>query len=108
MNNNARIFVSLIIATAFFLILFNRVLPQPADTLYVNAVVHTMDKENTVASAFAVRGDRLVGVGDREELEERFDARQVVDLDGKPVYPGLIDAHGHVFAADDARPGIAE
>ena len=98
MNDNARIFLSLIVAAAFFLILFNRVLPQPADTLYVNAVVHTMDEENTVANAFAVRGDRLVGVGDREQLEERFDPKEIVDLDGKPVYPGLIDAHGHVFS----------
>lgn len=98
MNDNYRIFLSLIVAVAFFLILFNRVLPQPADTLYVNAVVHTMDSDNTVANSFAVRGDRLAGVGTREELESRFNARQVVDLGGKAVYPGFIDAHGHVFS----------
>lgn len=103
MNDQWRIFFSFLVVIAFFLVLFNRTLPQPADTLYVNGVIYTMDDENTVANAMAVRGDRIVGIGDEENLAARFEPRAVVDLGGKAVFPGFIDAHAHFMSLGVSR-----
>ena len=50
----------------------------------VNVFTHEI-----VATAVAIHGDRIVGLGERP-------AREVIDLDGAYVCPGLIDAHVHV------------
>jgi adenine deaminase len=42
-----------------------------------------------VETSIALRGDRIVGLGD-------LPAREVIDLDGRYVCPGLIDAHVHI------------
>jgi len=54
----------------------------------------------TAAGAMAVRGDRILAVGSRAEVE-RFAGPQTehVDLAGKTVLPGLVDSHVHASAA---------
>ncbi|HEX9615341.1 MAG TPA: amidohydrolase, partial [Bacteroidota bacterium] len=103
MRDSIRIFLSFAVVVAFFVVLFNRTLPRPADTLYVNGTVYTMDEENTIAEAMAVLGGRIAGVGNRLDLEERFVPRDVVDLEGKAVFPGFIDAHAHLMSLGIAR-----
>jgi predicted amidohydrolase YtcJ len=80
-----------LLVTAYLLLRTDR-----AEVLYVNAVVTTLDPSQPVASAIAVRGDRIVAVGDDRELRARLSAERIVDLGGASVLPGLIDAHGHV------------
>ncbi|MGI5157343.1 amidohydrolase [Microbispora sp. CA-102843] len=64
---------------------------------FVNGVVLTMDDRRAVASALAVDGDRIVLVGsDDEVLATRRTGSQVIDLGGRTVVPGMIDAHTHV------------
>ncbi len=67
---------------------------QPADLLLVNAKVITVDAKDTIADAVAVRGNRIVAVGDVSKL--RGPSTKVVDLAGKTLLPGFIDAHSHV------------
>ncbi len=69
---------------------------DPAEVVYVNGVVYTVDEEQPRAGAFAVRGDRFVGVGSRESLGHLIgpDTR-IEDLNGQLVLPGLIDDHIH-------------
>ncbi|MBI4418047.1 MAG: amidohydrolase [Ignavibacteriales bacterium] len=83
--------------------MFKRTLPISADTLYVNARIYTMDSDNRVAEAMAVKGDRIVAVGSRSQLEERVRWKQTVDLEGRPVFPGFIDAHAHIMSLGIAR-----
>ncbi|MFQ5828748.1 MAG: amidohydrolase [Candidatus Methylomirabilia bacterium] len=55
-----------------------------------------MDPQGRIASALAVSGDRIVAVGSRAEIEARTDDRtRVVDLAGRSLIPGLMDAHMH-------------
>lgn len=103
MSDNIRILLSFLILAAFFLLLYNRIIPQTADTLYVNATIYTMDGNNSVAEALAVRGDKIVMVGSRAEAHDRVKARREVDLEGLAVFPGLIDAHAHVISLGIAR-----
>jgi predicted amidohydrolase YtcJ len=67
-----------------------------ADVAYVNADIYTMDPAHPRASALALRGDVIVAVGDRSELPIGAGTR-VVDLGGKTITPGLVDAHCHLY-----------
>jgi len=103
MSDHIRILLSFLTLGAFFLLVYDRIIPRSADTLYINGLIYTMDDENSVAEAVAVRGERFIGVGSRIELEKRVKAKRVVDLEGRAVFPGFIDAHGHVTSLGIAR-----
>ena len=70
-------------------------LPE-ADILFLNGKIITVDKNFTIANALAIRGEKIIAVGSNQEVERhRGEQTQVIDLDGKTVIPGLIDAHAH-------------
>jgi predicted amidohydrolase YtcJ len=67
------------------------------DTIYSNANIYTMDPGRQRAEALAVRGSRILGAGSIQEMRQWTGTEtKVVDLGGRTVLPGLIDAHGHV------------
>jgi len=66
-----------------------------ADLLIKNAQVYTVDNNFSTASAFAVKGGKILAIGTTDDLEKQYNAREVVDAGGKAVYPGFIDAHAH-------------
>jgi imidazolonepropionase len=51
--------------------------------------------------AVAVAGGRFAAVGPREEVLPGVEAAEVVDLGGRAVLPGLVDAHTHPLWAGD-------
>ncbi|MEX2110911.1 MAG: amidohydrolase [Gemmatimonadaceae bacterium] len=71
---------------------------RPADLVLTNGRIYTVDVTMPVASALAVRGDRVVFVGsDVEARALTGPATRVVDLGGNTVIPGIIDAHAHLL-----------
>lgn len=64
------------------------------DVLLRNARIYTVDEDRPWAQALAVRDGRIAWVGDDENAPT--DAQEVIDLDGRLVLPGLIDAHNHL------------
>ena len=65
-------------------------------TVYTNARVYTMDADQPWASAFTVDGDRFSFVGSAADATLHAGSKAtVVDLGGRVVLPGLIDAHAH-------------
>ena len=74
-----------------------------ADLVLVGGRVITLDAENRVAEAVAVRGERVVAVGTAAEIEALTGPEtRRIDLDGRAVTPGLMDAHVH-FASGGAN-----
>jgi predicted amidohydrolase YtcJ len=73
---------------------------QPADLILTNGIVHTFADSagpQGLATAIAVVGDRIVYVGDDAGAAVwRGQDTRTVDLAGKTVLPGLVDAHGHL------------
>lgn len=70
-----------------------------ADLLLVHGNIHTVDENLPHASALAVQGDRILAVGEDAALQDRHfcpGVTKVMDLEGRTVLPGLIDAHGHL------------
>jgi len=63
--------------------------------LLLHAALHTLDEATPRASALAIQGGRIVGVGG-DELVERFPQAERTDLGGRTVLPGLTDAHIHL------------
>ncbi len=69
----------------------------PADLIVTNARIYTVDDAHPLAQAMAVRGGRIVFVGDaRGALTLKGGQTRVVDVGGRTVIPGMVDAHGHV------------
>lgn len=67
-----------------------------ADVLIINAVIVTVDKDNPSASALAIRGDRILWVGDAEDAHKwAGSGTDTLDLGGQFVMPGFIEGHGH-------------
>ncbi|HET6823017.1 MAG TPA: amidohydrolase family protein [Anaerolineales bacterium] len=86
---------------------------QQVDTLFINALVLTMDENFSqyLPGAVVVQGDSIVAVGNEEEIKQEYAARaqETIDCNGKVLMPGLINAHTHVpmtllrGLADDLR-----
>lgn len=68
----------------------------PADIVYRNGFVYTVDENDSVRQALAVRAGRIVYVGDNAGAGALVGkATKVIDLRGRMLMPGLIDAHMH-------------
>jgi len=73
---------------------------EPATLILHNAKVVTVDKDFRIASAVAVRDDKIIAVGSIEEvLKHKGPKTEVIDLGGKMVLPGLMDSHVHPHSA---------
>ncbi len=72
----------------------------PADLVFLGEHILTVDPATAGATAVAVRGDRIVAVGDRGAVEGLLgDETRVVELGSRALVPGFIDAHGHISLA---------
>lgn len=108
------ILISFITGLGVLVAILARPPAAPHHELYVNGVVITMDASNTVAEAVLVRAGQIEAVGSSEDLVSRIDDDTVVvDLRGRALMPGFIDAHGHfpgsgqtVFSVDLNSPPI--
>jgi adenylyltransferase/sulfurtransferase len=71
----------------------------PADLVFRNGPIVTVSDKFAVAEALAVRGNSILAVGGDKEVSKHIGAgTKVVDLKGRSVSPGLIDAHSHPIA----------
>ena len=66
------------------------------ERILFHAQVFTGDPHNPYAEAVALRGDKIVAVGNLPEVDKSVSASaERVDLDGKTLFPGFIDSHSH-------------
>jgi predicted amidohydrolase YtcJ len=71
---------------------------EKADLVIRNARVYTVDPQRPWAQAVAVKGDRILWVGDEAGIAEHVgSATRVLDAGGKMLLPGFIDSHFHVL-----------
>lgn len=68
-----------------------------ADLLVKNALVYTVDSNFKTTEAFVVINGKIAATGNADSLEQKYTAKEVIDAEGKPVYPGFIDAHTHFY-----------
>jgi predicted amidohydrolase YtcJ len=88
--------------------------PAPPDVVFFGGKIVTLDARDSIASAVAVRDGRIVAVGQDPKLKTLAGPKtRLVDLGGKTVVPGLIDAHCHPVptmfftrSVDARAPGV--
>jgi predicted amidohydrolase YtcJ len=97
--------------------LWVRLHPAPPEVqVWRGGRILTMDDESRVATAIAIEKDRIAAVGDDKDVEPWLGRADVtIDLAGRTVVPGFIEAHGHfpaaglgAVAADLNSPPIGE
>jgi predicted amidohydrolase YtcJ len=71
---------------------------EVADTIYFGGPILTMDDAAPRADAVAVKGGAIIGVGDLADLSAlQGEGTVAVDLGGRAMLPGFVDAHGHAM-----------
>lgn len=67
------------------------------DIIVTTGCVRTLDPEDRVAEAVAIRGDRILAVGAAADIKARTTPQtRLIDLPGAAVTPGINDAHAHL------------
>jgi 5-methylthioadenosine/S-adenosylhomocysteine deaminase len=81
---------------------------EPADWLYTARYVVTMDAQHHLVEdgAVAIRGERILAVGPRGDLEKQFQPKQRLDRPQALIMPGLVNTHTH--AAMSLLRGLAD
>ena len=75
---------------------------EPADTILLNGKIITVDDRYSIGQAVAIRGQRIVAVGNNADvLELQGRGTKLVDLKRRTVIPGLIDNHAHFIRAPE-------
>jgi predicted amidohydrolase YtcJ len=78
-----------------------------ASLVFFNGLVHTVDRGDRLAEAVALEGDRIVAVGsDSECLALAGPGTRRIDLKGRSLTPGFIDAHHHFLGLGAAQEAI--
>ena len=73
--------------------------PLVADTIIINATVHTMDPAQPTAEAIAILGNRIVAVGSTKEIRKLAGSgTRTIDAGKRLVLPGFNDAHTHFLS----------
>jgi predicted amidohydrolase YtcJ len=74
---------------------------QPtADLILTNGKIITVDNRFAIGQAVAIKGDRFIAVGTNQEITQLAGPNtRRIDLGGKAVVPGFIDAHAHLMRA---------
>jgi predicted amidohydrolase YtcJ len=68
----------------------------PADTIVLHGRVYTENPKQPWAQAVAIRGAKIVAVGNDADIEKiRTTGTKVIDAGGKLVLPGFVDSHIH-------------
>ena len=73
-----------------------------AITLVENANIYTVNSAHPSAQAFAYENGKILAVGNQTELRSQYPDAVSLDLNGKTVVPGLIDAHVHLLGLGQA------
>ncbi len=70
---------------------------QPADLMITDAMILTMNQDKVVYQngTVVVKENKIIAVGDAD-VAKHYQAKQVLDVDGDIVMPGLINTHTHV------------
>ncbi|HEY8410159.1 MAG TPA: amidohydrolase [Pyrinomonadaceae bacterium] len=70
-----------------------------ADTIIINAVVHTMDPAQPTAEAVAIYANRIVAVGSTKDIRKLAGPNtRTIDANNRLLLPGFNDAHTHFLS----------
>jgi len=88
-------------SAAIALLVAGPAMAAPADAIWFGGPIVTLDDAHPTAEAVAVQGGKIVAVGSRASVEKgrKGPRTRMIDLAGRTLVPGFIDAHGHMWGA---------
>ncbi len=81
----------------FFALLYSCSSKQQVDLIVFNAIVYTVDSSFSTAQCFAINEGKFIAIGTNDEIQNKYEAKEIIDAKEKAVYPGFIDSHCHFF-----------
>lgn len=84
--------VFLLLTVLFFSACKNK---SNVDLIIHHGNIYTVDSLFSIKEALAVKDGKIIAIGSNDEILNSFQSSNLVDLQGKSVYPGFIDAHCH-------------
>ncbi len=79
----------------FALLFFSACTSNKVDMIVHHAMIYTVNQDFAVVEAMAIKDGKIVSIGTNSEILQKFSSSNVLDAEGKSIYPGLIDAHCH-------------
>ncbi len=70
---------------------------QNMDLIIYNARIYSVDKYFTIAESAAIKNGKFIAVGSDDEILGKYRSESMIDMEGRFVYPGLIDPHCHFY-----------
>ncbi|QDH77626.1 amidohydrolase [Echinicola soli] len=70
---------------------------QNVDLIVHNGLVYTVNETFDQMEAFAIKDGKFLEVNSSDYILKKYSAPSIIDLKGKFIYPGLIDAHAHFY-----------
>jgi predicted amidohydrolase YtcJ len=71
---------------------------QEADLIIHNAKIHSLDSENTIYAAMAIKDGKIIDLGPEREILNKYSGTSY-DAEKKSIFPGFIDGHAHYSGA---------
>ncbi len=99
---------SMLATLSFALLVSTANAQQPAaDLVVTNAKIYTVDDAHPRAQAMVIKDGKVIFVGDNRGARTFIGSNtQQMDLDGKTVIPGMVDAHGHLANLGQRLKGV--
>jgi predicted amidohydrolase YtcJ len=74
---------------------------EAAEVIYTGGDIVTVNDKQSNVEALAVKGGKIVAVGGRAEIERvhKGPTTRIIDLAGKTLLPGFLDAHSHYVSS---------
>ena len=66
-----------------------------ADLIIYNAKIYTVNDQFELAEAMAIKDGKILSIGTTADIQKKYTATESTNANGKPIYPGFIDAHAH-------------
>lgn len=89
---------SIMISIMFWVIFSCNEKKQNMDLIIYNATIYTSDKDFSITESAAIKDGKFVETCTSREILGKYRAATMIDLEGRYVYPGLIDPHCHFYS----------
>lgn len=97
-------FKSIFYCVSFF-ILSSCYKGKSVDIVIHNAKIHTMNDNNDIVEAMAIKDGIIVETGPERQILNKYTSDEEIDAEGKDIYPGFTDAHGHIISLAKKKLG---
>ncbi|MFC5626093.1 amidohydrolase [Algoriphagus winogradskyi] len=90
--------IYLLAILGIFLISCSSEKAEPADLIFTNGIIYTVNEAQPTAEAVAVKDGMILAVGTTEKIEKhKAENTEVIDLQGETMTPGIIESHAHLM-----------